>query len=166
MSKTTPRCFTENGEYPTHLCLSREECLITRSQVKGFKCLRETPCETLFQFEGPPMEEKVVQNDIAVYDGKTVYFVKKGSKVRLLRFQAFMVAVYVTIGARISKDSVIAGLLSRKGNLRKYKSEVEGKVILIISDPLSKISKYVILVDEEGVVKAFECRKESSYQTG
>jgi len=159
LSKTTPRCFTEGGRGSYSLCLSKQGCLLSRIKTSG-ECLGEVACEQLFSFHGPPEEEIILDKTIAFFDGQHAFLVRKGRKITLLRQESFMFSSYVSLGDEIGVGQVIASKLSRKGTLRRIRSNIGGTILLVTADPLGKTSRYIILVDTEGVHEKLDCRNE------
>lgn len=159
MSRTTPRCFSDNGRGRYRLCLTGDGgCRIIENASQG-KCLGEVACEELLPFEGPPVEDLVLDKTIAVFDGRTAYLLEKGVKITVIRYESYMIASYVATGDDITTDTVVAGKLSRKGVFRKERPGVSGKVILVTEDPLGKVRRHIILVDTMGVHRTLECRQ-------
>lgn len=161
MYRRTPRCFTWKGEYSNYLCIGNNDCLISSEPRDDMACYKETACESFFKFDGPPIENWVLEHDIAIYDGHNAYLIKKDAEVTLIRYRSHMAATYVTTGDHIEKKTVIAGLMSRKGTFRKTRPGVEGLVLLVVANPLGKSDEYVVVVDERGVSIKVECKTRS-----
>jgi hypothetical protein len=155
-SDLATRCFAEQFFHQIDgnaqgLDLKDDGCFF--SKEGNFK---ELPCEevTMFIFEHIEKENsaKVKADFIVVVQDKCI-LVPKGSLLKTFSIEYSMVRIRVTEGEPIEKWSEIASSISKKGIYRRLRSPIEGLLVLVYQDPLSKTDRYVLYVDTNNQAK-------------
>lgn len=152
------RCFAEqssiSAEKALSLDIAENRCIF--SNTGKFK---EIPCEEIpsnfFELKESGIHVEIRGSFAVLTDDKCI-LVPKGSILRAFSVEYGMVRIIVSEGYYIKKWEEVAESISRKGVYRRIRSPIEGLLVLVHQDPLSKTDRYVLYIDADNQVKVLE----------
>ena len=77
--------------------------------------------------------------------------IPRGSRLDMQEIRGVEVYLQVDVGDYVRPGEVLAYVITNKGELRSWRSELEGYIVLLYEDPVAKPLKCYILVAREGV---------------
>ena len=150
-----PKLFVEGKEGEEYLKLESGKAVITRepSSPKLGKVPLEIDLEELVD-----LVNKETRRSFAVYVPKKniVIYVQKGTPVKVLRVAHKRVVIGLSEGDEISLNETYAHGITSKGEYRRFRSKVNGIVVLVHWKPIGGEDVYHVIVADRNAVKVFE----------
>ncbi|ABU82344.1 DUF2118 domain-containing protein [Ignicoccus hospitalis] len=144
-----PRLFVEGKEGEEYAVVEGDEVVFVKEKVPG--ALGKVPYEIpLDEIVDKLKEEAKVTFLIHLPNEDKAILVPKGSKVKLFKVSHVKVGVTVKEGDELEEGDTYAYGLTGKGEVRRFRSIVKGKVVMVHWEPYGGRDDYHVLVVPEG----------------
>jgi hypothetical protein len=149
-----PQLYVEGLEGEEYLVLEDGEARRSR-ECSGGRCFGKAIYGTLLDEIVDLVSKKALRSFIVVLppDYREALLVEKGAHLEPVPLEGVRVAFEICEGSRVSVDSTLGFVATRKREVRHIRSHVEGIVVYIYSSPYSRPDRNIVLIAPEEAVR-------------
>ncbi len=150
-----PRLYVRGLESDDHIIVEDGFFRYAGRVCSGDRCYGKTVYGTLLEELVDLVSKRVVRSFAVVlpprYDEALV--VDEGSEIEPIPVEGVRTVIEVCEGSKVKAGDVLALIVTRKYEVRKVRSHVEGVVVYIYSSPEAKPDRNIVFIAGEDVVR-------------